>query len=88
MFYDLLYDAVVVLDVDVVAGEYADEVRAHAFGVADHGAGFDAVGFCFVAGGDGAGVVGLHGNNCYGLAAKMRVFILLDAREVAVEVEE
>ena len=46
------------------------------------------LGFGFVRCGDGAGVIGLHGDDGDGLAAKVRVFILLDAREVAVEVEE
>ena len=68
MFDDLLYDAVVVLDVDVVTGGDADEVWAHFFSVANDCTGFDAVCFCFVRGGDGAGVVGVHGDDGDGFA--------------------
>ena len=52
-----------VLHVDIVAGGNADKARAHLFGIEDARAGFDAICFCLVRCGDGAGIVAVHGDN-------------------------
>lgn len=58
-----------IFDVDVMAGGDADEGRAHFTRFADDGAGFDAIGFGFVGGGDCAGVFGRHWDDRDGFAA-------------------
>jgi hypothetical protein len=81
-------DAVVVVNVDFVAGLYEDEVRAHAFGFGNDCAGADTEGLGFVAGGDGHGGIGHHGDDGDGAAAEFGADLLLDGGEVGVEVDE
>ncbi len=86
--FDGFDDAVVVVDVDFVAGLDEDEAGTHAFGVADHGSGFDAEGFGLVAGGDADGGVGHHGDDADGAAAQLGASFLLNGGEVGVEIDE
>ncbi len=86
--FDGFDDAVVVVDVDLVAGLDEDDLGAHAFGVANEGAGADAEGLGLVAGGDAAGGVGKHGHNGDGPAAQIGADLLLDRGEVGVEIDE
>jgi len=77
-----------ILDVDVVACRDADKVWTHLFGVIDFCACFNAVCFCLIAGGNGAGIVGIHRNNSDRFATKGRVFLLFYGCEIAVQVQE
>jgi hypothetical protein len=81
-------DAVVVLGVKLVAGLDEDEIGAHFFGIADGSAGFYAVSFGLVAGGDAASSVGHHGDHGDGAVAEIGARLLLDGGEVGVEVDE
>ena len=86
--FDGLDDAVVVVDVELVAGLDEDDAGADALGVGDHGAGVDAEGLGLVAGGDAAGGVGHHGDHGDGPAAQLGAGLLLDGGEVGVEIDE
>ena len=73
-------DAVVVLDVELVARLDENDLGAHALGVGDDGSGSDAEGLGLVAGGDAAGGVGHHGHHADGPAAQLRPRLLLALR--------
>ncbi len=80
-------DAVGVFRVGGVVAVDEDDAGADAFGVADAGAGLDAEGLGFVAGGDEGGGVGHGGDDAGGLAAVLGMELLFDGREEAVEVD-
>ena len=80
-------DLVGVLGVDGVVAVDEDDVGADAFGIADAGAGLDAEGLGFVAGGDEGGGVGHGGDDAGGVVAVLGMELLLYRREEAVEVD-
>ncbi len=86
--FDGFDDAVMVVDVDFVAGFDEDDLGAHAFGLGDDGAGFDAEGFGLIAGRDADGGVGHHGDDGDGTAAQFGADLLLDGGEIGVEIDE
>jgi len=86
--FDGFDDAVVVVDIDLVAGLDKDDLGAQAFGVGDDRTGFNAEGFGLVAGGDADGGIGHHGNDADGTAAQLGADLLLDRCEVGVEIDE
>ena len=85
--FDGVGDVVGVLGVGGVVAVDEDDAGADAFGFADLGAGLDAEGLGFVAGGDERGGVGHGGDDAGGLAAVLGMELLLDRREEAVEVD-
>ena len=87
VFFDALDDAVVIVGVFGGGGLDADELRAHLEGVADFGAGFDAELLGFVAGGDDGAGVAFGWGDAHGDAAQVWVFRLLDACEIAIEIQ-
>ena len=64
-----------------------DDAGAELFGFADLGAGFDAEGFGFVAGGDADGGVGHGGDDSERFSPIFLVKLLLDRRKEAVQVD-
>ena len=70
-----------------VAALDEDDAGTELFGFADLGAGLDAEGLGFVAGGDADGGVGHGGDDGEGLSAVLGVKLLLDRREEGVEVD-
>jgi hypothetical protein len=72
--------------IGVVASD-EDNAGTKLFGFADLRAGFDLEGLGFVAGGDAAGGVGHGGDNGERFSAVLRVELLFDRREEAVEVD-
>ena len=80
-------DLVGVLGVGGVVAVDEDDVGADAFGIADAGAGLDAEGLGFVAGGDERGGVGHGGDDAGGAIAVLGMKLLLDRRKEAVEVD-
>ena len=81
-------DLVMVLDIMIMLGKNATELRTHSLRIADDCSGFNAIGFGFVRGRDGTGEIGYNRNDGYRPSPQFRMPLLLDAREVAVEVEE
>ena len=80
-------DGVRVFRVFGVAALDEDDAGTELFGLADLGAGLDFEGLGLVAGGDAAGGVGHSGNNGEGFSAVLRVELLFDGREEAVQVD-
>ena len=81
-------DAVVVLDIELMSCLNQHKVGASFFGFPDHRACFDAEGFGFIAGGDGAGAVGQHLDDGDGATTQFGALLLFAGREEAIEVEE
>jgi len=85
--FDRCDDLVGVFGVGGVLAVDEDDVGAEAFGFADAGAGLDAEGFGFVAGGDEGGGVGHGGDDAGRAVAVFGVELLFYRREEAVEVD-
>ncbi len=80
-------DLVGVFGVGGVVAVDEDDAGADAFGVRDAGAGLDAEGLGFVAGGDEGGGVGQGGDDAGGLVAVLGMELLFYGRKEAVEVD-
>ena len=83
-----LDDAVMVVDVELVARLHQHQVGAHALGVGDHGSGLHAVGLGLVTGGNANRCVGHHGHHAHRPAAQLGTHLLLHRGKVGVEVDE
>jgi hypothetical protein len=85
---DRFDDAIVIVDVNLVARLDQLNPRTHAFCLADLRTGADPVGLRLIAGRNSAGGVSHDGHDGDRPAAKFRPQLLLDGGEVRVQVEE
>jgi hypothetical protein len=79
---------IVKLDIALVPGGRDDDVRAFPLRLPNRRAGRDAVAFSFVRSGDRDSGVAADRRDDDRLAAQMGLQLLLDAREIAVQIEE
>jgi hypothetical protein len=85
---DRFDDAVVVVDVDLVARLDQDQAGTHPLGFGHDGTGSDAVRLGLITGGDAAGCVGHHGYDSHGLTAQLGAILLLDRGKIGIEIDE
>jgi hypothetical protein len=83
-----LDDAMVIVDVLLVAGLDELETGAHPLCVPDLDPRLNTEDPGLVAGGDAARRIGHYGNDGHGLAAEMRLELLLNRSEIAVQIEK
>ena len=84
----LLDDAVVEIDVHIMARHHRDQFRAGAPGLADVRSGFDAKLLRLLARRDRTRRIGVHRHHCHRLSPQRRVQLLLHTGKKAVQIEE
>ena len=82
------FDLLVKSNVSGVVAGHQDDFGASLFGVGDVCSAFDAEFLGFVRGGDARGCVGHGGDDRHRLTSEFWVELLLDGREIAIEVKE